>query len=672
VSPAVQPDPYKYFRLEAREILERLSQGILAMENSRPSPEGAAELLRYAHTLKGAARVVRQAEIAELAHRLEDTLAPLREPGAVLGAECAGEALEMLDRIQGHLASLQAETPLPAQPAAAPEPVIGAVRADLAEVDLLLTNIGEAGAEIGAMRSTLAGADGLRRAAQALADTLGSRNGGGGPRAQALAQEVQSQAVQWERRLATAIDRAEREVRAARDAAEQLRLAPAGALFAALERMARDVARQLGKRMEFQARGGELRLDAEVLAHAQKALVQAVRNAVAHGLEDEAGRRQAGKPPLGRVTVEVVRRGARVSFRCTDDGRGIDLDAVRRAAKSKGIAVGRGAEADQELLHLLLQGGLTTSGAVTENAGRGVGMDVIRSAVAALGGESSLHTEPGRGVTLEIVAPVSLAALPVLLVEAGGVPVGIPLDGVRGVVRVDSVSSLRIQGADVALHEGGGATVIPLTEIPGRPTSGPAATRSAVVLKSGVAMAVDRVLRTATIVRRPLPPLAITDPVVAGVAFDADGHPQIVLDPEEAAARARRQPAPQVVAASPPKSVLIVDDSLTTRMLEQSILESAGFRAEMAVSGEEGLLKAHQNPYDLFLVDVEMPGMDGFTFVERTLADPDLRGIPSILVTSRDAPEDRRRGMECGARHYVVKSEFDQDDLLAAIRRWTG
>jgi two-component system chemotaxis sensor kinase CheA len=156
-------------------------------------------------------------------------------------------------------------------------------------------------------------------------------------------------------------------------------------------------------------------------------------------------------------------------------------------------------------------------------------------------------------------------------------------------------------------------------------------------------------------------------------ALDAEGNPQIVLDPEELVAAAQRQHSPvSAKPATPRLPLLVVDDSLTTRMLEQSILESAGYEVDLAVSGEEALTKARNRRYGLFLVDVEMPGMDGFTFIDRARTDPGLREVPAILVTSRNSSEDRRRGEEVGARAYIVKSEFDQTRLVEIIRNLAG
>jgi two-component system chemotaxis sensor kinase CheA len=186
------------------------------------------------------------------------------------------------------------------------------------------------------------------------------------------------------------------------------------------------------------------------------------------------------------------------------------------------------------------------------------------------------------------------------------------------------------------------------------------------------AVAVDRLLGTGTVVLRPLPGLAPADPIVSGLCLDASGDPQVVLDPEGLVALAQRAEGTAIVDQPARHRVLVIDDSLTTRMLEQSILEGAGYEVDIATSAEEGLDMAFRQAYRLFLVDVEMPGMDGFTFVAQTLSNPALRLIPSILITSRDAPEDRRRGKDAGARAYIVKNEFDQTGFLESVRNLIG
>jgi two-component system chemotaxis sensor kinase CheA len=236
---------------------------------------------------------------------------------------------------------------------------------------------------------------------------------------------------------------------------------------------------------------------------------------------------------------------------------------------------------------------------------------------------------------------------------------------------------IRTEQGESVLFDG---QAIPLVSVRLAFSSTPAATRSstyssAVIVQgqTGIAaLRVDRILGTAYVVMRPLPTLAPAADIVAGAVLDDVGDPQLVLHPDSLVAEAQRGGTLEVEATPLRLSVLVVDDSLTTRMLEQSILESAGFDVDVATSGEEGLAKARAAQYALFLVDVEMPGMDGFTFIERIRADRDLRDIPAVLVTSRNSPEDRQRGQDVGAQAYVVKSEFDQGVLLARIRTLVG
>jgi two-component system chemotaxis sensor kinase CheA len=474
------------------------------------------------------------------------------------------------------------------------------------------------------------------------------------------------------------LEQMDRELVQVREAAERLRLLPARLMFVALERAARDAALSLGKRISFAASGGETRLDAQVFGGVQGALVQAVRNAVAHGIETTTMRETAGKPSEGRVWVEVRRSGYQVVFVCRDDGAGIDLESVRRAVQSKGTLTADTASlGNEELLQLLLGGGISTSAALTQIAGRGIGLDVVREAAARLRGEVSIRTNKGLGTTLEIVVPVTLAAVDALIVEAGGQTAGIPLDAVKRTLRVSVCDLVQSpQGASI-LFDGNVIPFAPLESAMRRvtPTRNTARSWSTVIIESENALAavgVERLRGTQNLILRALPECTPADRIVAGASLDAEGHPQLVLDPQALVEHVGRAGSALAAVPGARAPVLIIDDSLTTRMLEQSILESAGYEVDLATSGEEALETARKRQYALFLVDVEMPGMDGFTFIERAREDPNLRDIPAVLVTSRASPEDRQRGLSAGAQGYIVKGEFDQTELLEQIRILVG
>lgn len=670
-------DRYRYFRIEARELLDALSRGILDLEKAPGDRALVARLLRHAHTLKGAARVVQQQAVGDLAHVAEDALEPHRAEGAPpVPRERIDALLRVVDDIAASVAALEpapagegAEAPAPARPGGDP---FESLRIDVRELDALLTAVLEAGVQVTTLRRELAGLDHVEEVARALSDQLSLRRraDGGGQRARALVEELRRALGEARRTLSGHAGHAERELGDVRSAADRLRLLPARAVFATLERAARDAARALERGVTFHAAGGEVRVDAGVLAAVRDALLHAVRNAVAHGVEPAAERVRAGKPAAGTIRVAVGRRGRRVLFSCTDDGRGIDTERVRAAAVRKGLATPEEAAAlDAEgLASLLLRGGLSTAGAVDGVAGRGVGLDVVRDTAARLEAQVSLRSEPGRGTTVEIAVPVSISALTALQVEVSGAVAALPLDAVRRTAFVPPEQVVRLPEGAGLEHEGEVIPFVPLAQVLARPL--PAARRfwSAVVVQAGprlVALGADRLTGTSELVVRPLPRFVEADPAVAGAALDAEGNPLLVLDPSGllAAATAGGASEGERAARLP---ILVVDDSLTTRMLEQSILESAGYEVELAVSGEEALERARARRFGLLIVDVEMPGMDGFEVVRQVRADPRL-DAPAILVTSRASPEDRQRGLEAGARAYFVKSEFDQRRLLATI-----
>lgn len=677
-------DPYRYFRIEARDLLDQLGRGVLALEKSPNDAQAVPRLLRLAHTLKGAARVVKQREMADAAHAIEEVLAPLREGGQPVQRAQIDAVLARLDDMGTRLAALAAP-PGTADPPAGPDkpaelpPALPALLAsDGSERDALLDGLAQTHAQVTTLRQGVAAAQRARRLVDLLAaPQLAAPH----VSAQSVADELRTLLGSLEQRLAGSLDQIDRELQQVRDTAEQLHLVPAAALFMPLERTARDAAQALGRQVMFEGHGGDVRLDAQVLGLLQGALVQMVRNAVAHGIEPAAQRLAAGKPPEGRVRLDVARQGRRVVFICSDDGAGVDLDAVRRAAQRKGGPAAAPQALDaldaQALLHLLLHGGLSTAAQVTEVAGRGIGLDLVRDTAQRLGAELAVHTTAGQGTRLQITVPVSIAALPVLEVQVAGTVAAIPLDGVRSTLRHDPRQIARTAQGDSLVHDGQALPFITLARVlqAAAGARASAGSGSAVIVQGSqglAAIGVDRLLGAASVVMRPLPDLTPADPVVAGASLDVQGQPQLVLDPEGLVQHARRAGALPVPAEAARVPVLVVDDSLTTRMLEQSILESAGYLVHAAVSAEDALERARQQRYALFLVDVEMPGMDGFGFIERTRADPQLRDVPAILVTSRASPEDRRRGREVGAQGYIVKSEFAQAEFLQRVQELTG
>jgi two-component system chemotaxis sensor kinase CheA len=685
----VATDPYKYFRIEARELLDGLGRGVLELEKGAWDKESIGKLLRFAHTLKGASRVVKLANVAEQAHAFEEALAPYRQGSAAAPEGLVGALLQLLDTIGeriGAIDTLPGAAPAGAgRPETTDEP-LETVRVEVREMDDLLEGVTEATVQINALRQDSAALERVQRLAGLLVDQLGARRTGepgapaatGSARVLSLAEDLKRSLEAVHRSVSVGVAQVSGELGQVRDAANRLRLIPASSLFVPLERTCRDAALSLEKTVAFHSSGGDIRLDAHVLSELRGALVQLVRNAVAHGIESRDERAVAGKPQAGRVELAVERRGDKVAFYCRDDGRGVDVEALRRAVASRGLLSASETHALdlQSVFKLILKGGVTTTRTATEVSGRGIGLDVVREAAARLKGEVSVQSEPGRGTDIELCVPLSLSSLAVLQVDVAGSVASLPLDSVRRTMRVSDAEIARSGSGDSVLYEGQVIPFVPLARALRKPTASAARFHSAVVVRSGgslVAVGVDRLLGTANVVVRSLPPELDLEPIVSGASLDAEGNPQLVLDPGGLLVASQVAPGERVNAEAVPKPpLLVVDDSLTTRMLEQSILESAGYEVHLAASAEEGLAKASERPYALFIVDVEMPGMNGFDFVARTRADPVLRATPAVLLTSRESDEDKRRGRDAGASAYIVKGEFDQGALLQTIRGLVG
>jgi len=619
-------DPFKYFRVEAHEIVGDLAKGLGELE-TRADVALVTKLLRLAHTLKGAARIVRHKELAELAHDLETALDPLRAT-PVAGRNDA--ALALLDQMSAHV---RAMTPQ----AAAPAPSVAPEQQPPPPARLVSTAIDDALGGIASVHGLLAR---LRDVSDPIA-------------------------------LSRAIDQLERELVEVRRDVEHLRLSAAGSLYAALERTARDAAALAGKRVRFAFEGADVRVDGQVITALHGALVQLVRNAVVHGIEPAAARAAAGKPPEGQITIAAHARGRTISIACRDDGSGLDIDAIRDAVRRRGADPG--ALDAGRAFQLLLGGGISTAREITELAGRGIGLELVHAAVTEVGGEVVVATSPA-GTTITLIAPVAVTAIAVIDVALADRVVAIPQAAVRRVVRVQPHELVHGSDGTALCIDDLMVPAAPLGALFGTPTD---RATTAVVLEhpeaGGAAFFVDRTLGVGDVMVRSVPAAAaaLLDPIVWGIALDAESRPYAVVEPREliaAVGRARRvQPAPAVR----PLPILVVDDSLTTRMLEQSILESAGYEVELAVSAEDALVKLASGTYAMMLVDVEMPGMDGFSLVAELRARPALAHLPAVLVTSRDAEADRDRGRAVGAQGYIVKGRFDQGELLALIRRLT-
>jgi two-component system chemotaxis sensor kinase CheA len=406
-----------------------------------------------------------------------------------------------------------------------------------------------------------------------------------------------------------------------------------------------------------------------------------VRNAADHGLEPEAERTQAGKAPTGRLTVSATAEHGQMRITVADDGRGMDPEKLRAAALRKGLLDEASTKRlnDAEALEIIFMPGFSMSPIITDVSGRGVGMDVVRSRMVELGGQVLVESTPGIGTSITLVLPVSLMTSQVLLVEAGKQLWAVPSRNCQGLLRLDRDQIHRAEGQPLLQIAGKTVPLVSMADLLDLPPSPGAAHGRGHALLLGlarpVAVQVDRLVDEREVVIKPLGPLFPAHPVAAGVAPLPDGTLAVVVSVSGLLNRTRQTrrttPAPKHRARI--HRLLITDDSFTTRELLRSILQSAGYDVTTAIDGQDALDKLRADThFDLVVSDVEMPRLDGFGLTTRIRAEPTLAHLPVIIVTSLHSDEHKRQGIVAGAQAYIVKSQFDQSNLLAAVRDLLG
>ena len=462
----------------------------------------------------------------------------------------------------------------------------------------------------------------------------------------------------------------------------EARMVPAEAVFQGLRKLVRDLARELGKQVEFRVSGFDVRADRMVFQTLKDPLIHMLRNCVVHGIEAPGRRTELGKDVTCTINLSIQTIGNRLTIEVEDDGSGIDRDLVSRRAISRGLI----SETDlaqysiEQIENVIFQPGFSTSDHVTELAGRGMGLSVVQDAVTRLQGEVQVCRKPTAGTKFRIIVPLSVSTHRLLLVSAEDATYAIPVHGVERLLSVKVSDLESIEGKHAVLFQGCHVPLVSLTSTLGLQQNGVKINGNSLkiaILKSGarrVALSVDAFLAEKDLLIQELDAFAVTKAYLGAILLE-DDNVALVLNPMELMERARPTAGQIIVekTALPAEKrmprVLVVDDSFTTRTLEKSILEANGYRVGIAVDGVEGLNRLKSEHYDLVISDVEMPRMDGFTLLAEIKKDHRLASIPVIMVTSKSRAEDREKGLDLGAEAYIVKQKFDHQSLLNTIRQ---
>lgn len=462
---------------------------------------------------------------------------------------------------------------------------------------------------------------------------------------------------------------------------------PFSSLLESFPRFVRELAREQGKDAELVVQGGELEIDRRILEEMKDPFLHLVRNCVDHGIERPEERERRNKPPRGRVTIAASpRNGDKVEILLADDGAGIDVAGLRAAALKLGTITPEevGKLSDQEALSLMLRSGVSTSPLITSVSGRGLGLAIVQEKVERLSGRLSFETHPGAGTSFRMVLPLTLATFRGVLVRAGEQLLILPTASVERAVRVGQEAIKTVENRETLVLDGQPVSLVRLAEVLELPArSAPDAapdTVHVVVLASGgrrIAFAVDEVLGEQEVLAKSLGRQLARVRNVSGATVLGTGKAVPILnvpDLMKSAVRASGGAArPPVVPAEGERarrrSVLVVEDSITARTLLKSILETAGYEVRTAVDGVDGFTQLRSSAFDLVVSDVDMPRMSGFDLTARIRGDRKLTELPVVLVTALESREDRERGMDVGANAYLVKSSFDQSNLVEVIQR---
>ena len=716
------------FLEEAADLLPSIGKGLRQWQQNPADTGPAQNLLRTLHTVKGSARMAGAMRLGQHTHDIETQIENMVHAGTSTPAAFDellanyDHALLLLEQLQQPAPVVAAAAGTPAQPeTATPVPARTAlvrVRADI--LDRLVNQAGEVSItrsklenQVGTLKSSLSDfSDNLTRLSRQLREVemqaesqIASRMSISSERefdplefdrftrlqelTRMMAESV-NDVASFHESLSRTVEAASADLvqqsRLTRDLQRDLmrvRMVPFSSLSERLFRVARQSAKELDKRVNLDIRGSAVEIDRGVLEQMAAPFEHLLRNAIVHGIEPRERRGASGKAETGELLVQVSQQGNEVVIEFGDDGAGLDLAKIRAKAGASGMIKAGIEITDAEAADLIFEAGFSTADSLTELAGRGVGMDVVRSEAQALGGRVAIASEPGKGARFTIHLPLTLAVTQVVLTASAGKTYALPSILVEQVLQLKEAAlnearaagAVQFQGQMVALH------YLPL--LLGEREARPLAQRSSpvMILKSGadrLAVQVDEVMGNREVVIKNIGPQLSRMIGISGATVLGSGEIVLILNPVALSLHVAHHPAIKEAAggdnagsavSEPVKHdavIMVVDDSLTVRKVTQRLLEREGYRVILAKDGVDALEHLQETIPDLMLVDIEMPRMDGFDLTRNIRGNAGTQAVPIIMITSRTADKHRNYALDLGVNAYFGKP-FQEDMLLAAI-----
>ena len=708
-----QQELLEIFQQEAEDYLAVLRNGIQSLEE-QPAPETIEEIFRTTHSLKGAARAVSFSAVEELCQALESIFSKIKNKELKLSSELIETFADAVDALvdlleQGELdANPDEQLLLKLQEIVSgriPSPKERPAKVSTPPPEKKLSNVAPShspkkhkttkGETIRIPYSRL---QELMHSSEELisvkikyhyylrkineltqmCEQLQQLTEREKSSIKSVLQDLQQQLQDFQKSLSNDAFQIKTHIDSHIDKVRDLMLFPFSTITEFLEHSTRKIAKELGKRIILKIIGAETKFDKHMLEMLKDPLIHMIRNSIDHGIETPTERQYMGKPETGTIKIEVIPPvKQKIKIIISDDGAGFNVEKIKQIILSKGLATAEQLEklSDHEIIAFIFKSGFSTKSEVSKLSGRGLGMAVVKENIEKLGGSLQIKNNYPNGSTFILNLPLSFASSNGILVQTSSLKLFLPTSAVENTIRIKSEALKSIENKAMLNFEGQNIPVYDLASLLGlNPKSTDYKdTLNIVILQSGdkqMALIIDRILDEREILIKKLSPPLENVSLLSGITTLGDGSLVPIVNISELFYLCGQDGKSFTVQQKEKsKKILIVEDSITSRVLLKNVLETAGFEVELAVDGQMAWDKLKEHKADLIISDIQMPKMDGITLTRKIKSDSKLKDIPLILLTSLDAEEDRKKGLEAGANAYFVKGDFKQNSILEIIKK---